>query len=98
MQSQIGRNNADGSIGAQTAILQCANASDTTCAAATTSTVSPQYFKNTSGTDYFKCDFSTTSGFSNAQMYTISSGTVSAPLGLNLSEHPKIFATEVEVK
>ncbi len=37
-----------------------------------------------------------TFGVSDASCNTPS--TVSAPLGLNLSEHPKIFATEVEVK
>jgi len=96
--SRIGRTNADGTIGMQGAILQCANASDTTCAAAAMSTASPQYFKNSSGTGYFKCDFSTAAGFSNAQMYNASSPPVSASIGLDIKKRPEIFATEIDLK
>jgi|WetSurMetagenome_2_1015567.scaffolds.fasta_scaffold48389_2 hypothetical protein len=82
----------------------CTNGTDTTCSGSITtgsSTLSfsgttTYYFKNKLGTNYFKCDLSS-SGFSNASVYTIG-GAVSAPIDLKFNKQVETFATEIELK
>jgi len=71
----------DNLLGNQSSLLQCSDASDTTCAAVangSANSTSPQYYKNMSGTDYFKCDWISGTGFSNGRVYT----PITAPTGL----------------
>jgi len=86
----------DNLLGNQSSLLQCSDASDTTCAAVangSANSTSPQYYKNTSGTGYYKCDWTpgTGNGFSNGQLYTLVvaptllTATVASATEINLS-------------
>jgi len=95
-QSYATRSPSDNSLISQWDVLQCSDASDTTCAAVSdgsTNSTSPQYYKNTSGTGYYKCDWTpgTGNGFSNGQLYTLVvaptllTATVASATEINLS-------------
>jgi Fibronectin type III domain len=89
-QSSTRRATGNGGLLSTSNVVQCENASDTTCSGTANSNLtngipdssSPQYFKNTSGLGYYKCDFVAGVGFSNAQTY---SPPPNAPTGLNAS-------------
>ena len=93
-QSSTRRTTVNGVVLSTSNVVQCENASDTTCNGTANSNLtngipdssSPQYFKNTSGLGYYKCDFVASiavgGGFSNAQTY---SPPPNAPTGLNAS-------------
>jgi len=102
--SRLTTNERDVTSGARTGnygILQCLNAYDTVCnvniSIASINTTSPQYFKNTSGTDYFKCDWASGTGFSNGSIYVPTPPTP-APIDLHFSKQPETFATEINLK
>jgi len=79
-------------------VKKCLNALDSICneTVGSDDISSTQFYKNTSGTGYYRCDWADGSGFSNPQMYTPapSGNAVSAPI-FDLKP-AQVFATEVE--
>lgn len=102
-QSRVQRNNATGAqMNAPVNVQQC---TDSSCSAFypsvqnSSTTGVTEYYKNTSGTGYYKCTWTVSTGFSATSAHTVGGTTVSAPIDFSFNhQQPETFAAEIELK
>jgi hypothetical protein len=100
--SRVQRNNATGAqMNAPSNVQQCTDSSCSTLTSVQNSSATgvTEYYKNTSGTGYYKCTWTVNVGFGATSAHIVGGTTVSAPIGFSFNHKSvETFATEIEIK